>query len=155
MKIRNAFVAVSAKHIPQALFLRAAALSLLVSSCAQLHHVQISDIDNRQSSGAPFSVKVSETGVNLQEAASVAKSMTRNKKAREDIDNLESIIALFQMGPRTGNMVFDVTYAEGILDLVKSECQSGKITGLTSIRETRKYPVISGEIIKINGYCLQ
>lgn len=127
--------------------------AMSLSSCAILHHVQVSDIDNR-THGRSFSVKVSETGINLSEASSITKKMTNSQAAKNDMDAISNMIAAFQMGPRTGNITFNQAYAESILALVKMECPSGKITGLTSIRETRKYPAISGEIVKINGYCL-
>jgi hypothetical protein len=77
-----------------------------------------------------------------------------NQKSRQQAGQLSEIISMFQMGPRTGNLVFNDTYAEGILLNLYQACPSGRITGLMSIRETRKYPVISGEIIKVTGYCL-
>lgn len=130
-------------------------VTYLIAGCAVLHHAQIGDIDNREGKGKgqPFDIKVSETGFNLDEAASVAKAVARNSQASEDIESVRAIISLFQWGPRTGNPVFVEKYAEGILDLIYERCPSGKITGVMAIRESRKYPVIAGEIVKITGYC--
>lgn len=123
-----------------------------LSSCAILHHTQVGEIDNRKR-GKPFELLVSETGVNIKEARDILKATSKSKQAKQ-MDDLAGIISLFQMGPRTGNMVFDDSYADEILELIAQECPSGKVTGLNSIRETAKYPVVSGEIVKVTGYCL-
>ena len=123
------------------------------SSCAVLHHVQVGELDNRGKL-RKFDIKVSETGVNLDEARDVANALTRGRHSKA-LDDVNAIISAFQMGPRTGNIVFNERYAENLLDLLYKECPSGRITGLTSIREMRKYPVISGEIVKVTGYCVE
>ncbi len=121
--------------------------------CVVKHHAQFGEIDGRGGLGRRFEVKVSETGVNLSEASSVAKSLTRSKAAQKDIETVRDIISMFQMGPKTGNIVFHDDYAEKLLSMILSQCSSGKITGLSLIRESNKYPVISGEIVKVRGYC--
>jgi hypothetical protein len=125
-----------------------------LSGCAWLHHAQVGEIDASQNMALrPFELKVSETGVSFEEAGKIAKALNNSKRGREDIDNVSGILQLFQMGPRTGNPVFTESYAQNIVNDLYKECPSGKLTGIVSIRETRKYPVISGEIIKIKGYC--
>jgi len=129
-------------------------LSGFLQSCVYLHHVQIGDIDQRQKNSLErFEVMVSETGINLDEATAIAKRLAGTQKARDQMEQINSIVSMFQMGPRTGNLVFNETYAEPILELILSRCPSGRITGLTSLREMKKYPVISGEIVKITGWC--
>ena len=59
------------------------------------------------------------------------------------------------MGPRTGARVFSDSYMDKITEEVYKKCPSGNITGLTSTRETARYPVITGEIAKITGYCIE
>jgi hypothetical protein len=123
------------------------------NACAVLHHVQIGDIDNRNGEKLrSFEIMVSETGINLDEAAGAAKVFSNSKVDRE-IDKIRDIIGMFQMGPRTGNPVYNDRYAYGLIDEIRGRCPNGKITGLMSIREMRQYPVISGEIVKIKGYC--
>ena len=124
---------------------------LLLNSCAYIYHVQLGEIDNRDDfKKVYFEVKVSETGVNIDESATIIKAITKSKKT----DSIRDIIKLFQIGPRTGNPVYNEKYAEDILSLIRKKCPNGKTSSLSSIREMRKYPVISGEIIKITGYCL-
>lgn len=135
-------------------FLIIFAVGSILSGCAVLHHAQIGEIDATRKAER-FEVVVSETGVNLDEAAGILKSATRSKQAQKDISQVQNIIGMFQMGPRTGNMVFDDSYADAITSAVVSQCPGGKITGLVSIRETNKYPVVSGEIVKITGYCIK
>lgn len=128
---------------------------ILLSSCAVLHSTQISDVDsNAVMKGKRFEILLSETGVNLQEATNIAQALTQDQKTRDDMKAINDIIAMFQMGPRTGNMVFNDTYPDSVIPLLMQNCTSGKISGLMSIRETNKYPVVSGEIIRLVGYCL-
>jgi hypothetical protein len=115
----------------------------------------VGDIDNDSKfSLRPFELKVSETGVNLEEAGKIAKALNGSKVGRQDTDNVVGFIQLFQQGPRTGNPVFNENYAQNIVSDLFKQCPSGRVTGVVSIREMRKYPVISGEIIKIKGYCM-
>ena len=127
--------------------------TLFLGACAHLHHVQIDDIDNTQTA-SPIELLVSESGVNIQEAGNITRSLSNSKRANKDIANLQALIALFQMGPVTGNPTYVADYTSQIPELLLQKCPSGRITGITSIRESRKYPVISGEIIKIRAFCL-
>ncbi|SMF58253.1 hypothetical protein [Pseudobacteriovorax antillogorgiicola] len=126
----------------------------LLSGCANLHHIQIGEIDNRRGlKRERFELKVSETGINLDEAADIAKTFA-SKSDNENIEAIRGFVALFQQGPRTGNPIYFSEYARNFYKEIYQACPRGLISGLNSIRETRKYPVISGEIIKITGYCL-
>ena len=60
---------------------------------------------------------------------------------------------MFQMGPRTGNPVYNATYARDLHQQLRRTCPRGHITGITAVREARKYPVISGEIVRIVATC--
>lgn len=122
--------------------------------CAQLHHVQLADIETGGSYKKPIDVKVSEVGISLEEAGTTAKLFTSGKHHKQ-MDTIQNIIALFQYGPKTGNPVFSDDYADELAAELYKQCPSGKMTGLTIIREARKYPIVSGEIVKILGYCLQ
>lgn len=126
----------------------------LLSSCAYLHHVHIGEVDSvLLKKSQRFEVMVSETGINIDEATSVAKALSGNKKTREALDSVRDTIALFQMGPRTGNPVYNEHYNKKLAEMVLAKCPDGKINNLMSIRESNKYPVVSGEIVKIIGYC--
>ena len=125
-----------------------------LGGCAFLHKVQLSDIDNR-SELTPFEIKVSETGVDINEAVRLQRALFKDSKTMNDAGDIAGIVALFQQGPVTGAPVYKKDYAEKIVHAIHQSCQGGRITGLTSIRETRKYPVISGEIVKIKGYCMK
>lgn len=130
-------------------------IGVLLSGCAVLHSTQISEVDSQAvKQGQLFEILVSETGVNLQEATDIAKAFTQSKETQNQMKEIQDIISMFQMGPRTGNMVFSDQYADAMVPLLMQKCPSGKISGLMSIRETNKYPVVSGEIVKVIGYCL-
>lgn len=129
-------------------------VSTAVSSCAILHHVQLGQIDNRnQDVAIPFEILVSETGINTKEIGQIARST--NSRGGDGLGKAADIIGLFQFGPRTGNIVYNEHYAERVVYEIYQRCPSGKVTGLMSIREMRKYPVVSGEIVKVTGYCLK
>lgn len=130
--------------------------TLLLSGCAVLHHVQLSDIDNRsQFVMVPIEVKVSETGVDIREANNIAQGVLKNQNDRAGAGDLATFIQMIQMGPRTGAPVYSDKYAEKMIYQLHTQCPSGKITGVQSIRESREYPVIKGEIVKITGFCLR
>ena len=123
----------------------------LMSSCSYIYHVQLGEINNQKKFEKHyFEVKVSEIGINVDESAAIIKSISKSRNS----DKIRDIIKLFQIGPRTGNPVYNEKYAENIITLIKEKCPHGNISSLSSIREMTKYPAISGEIIKITGYCL-
>jgi hypothetical protein len=127
----------------------------LLSSCAVVHHVQVGDIESKRNYvRMPFEMKVSETGIDFQQAGNLTQALAKNQ-AGNQVKQIADIIALFQMGPITGNPIFNEKYADGLAKSIYTKCPSGNITGLVMIRETAKYPVVSGEIMKIKGYCLQ
>jgi hypothetical protein len=130
--------------------------AISLTGCAVLHHVQLSDIDNRsQFAMVPIEVKVSEMGVDIGDVKNIAQAGLANQKDRQAAGDVAAIIQSFQMGPRTGAPVYSDKYAEKLIYQLHTQCPSGKITGVQSVRESREYPVIKGEIIKITGYCLR
>lgn len=127
---------------------------LLLNGCAVMHHTQIGEIDSKMVSyGQRFEILLSETGINLEEGAAILKGLTSHKKTSGDIGKAQDIISMFQVGPRTGNQIFNDKYADPIFNLLRTQCPTGNLSGLTIIRESNKYPVVSGEIVKITGYC--
>lgn len=133
------------------------ALGFILQGCAYVHHTQVGEI---QSSAAyvpvPFEILVSQTGFNLQEAGAIGKAAMYDQNAGNNLQTLTAIIGLFQMGPRTGAPVYTSdSYADIIYQGLYEKCPSGQITGLQSTREMNKYPVVSGEIVKIRGICLK
>lgn len=122
-----------------------------------MHHTQVGEIKSHPDyESIPFEVLVSETGFNLQEAGKIGAAVLHDKKAGDNLKALTAIVGLFQMGPRTGEPVWSSdTYADKVFVGLYEKCPSGQITGLTSIREMNKYPVVSGEIVKITGFCLK
>lgn len=129
----------------------------LLQGCAYVHHTQVGDV--LSSPGhvpIPFEILISETGVNVQEIGAISNAAIADNNAANNLGAAALIISLFQMGPRTGNAVWTGDeYADKTYMALYEKCPSGQITGLHSTRETSKYPVVSGEIIKIKGYCLE
>ena len=143
------------ERVPRALrlFLFAFA-SWDVTACASLHNYQIDDIDSSQGALTPFQLQVDETGINVHEAISVGKAVVDEESAKR-LNTVDGVISLFQVGPSTGNSTLNDHWADGVLEAVRARCPSGKVTGLTTVRETNKYPVVSGEIVTVKGYCVR
>ncbi len=126
---------------------------LLCSGCAILHHVQIGEIDNRKIYQlTPVEIKASEMGIDLNDARGISKAVL-NEKSGQQANDILTLVQLFQMGPTTGAPVYNLAYMYKIQKDLQSQCTDGFLTGIQGIRETRKYPVISGEIIKVKAYC--
>ena len=127
-------------------------LIMFLSSCAYVYQVQVGDIDDRESfESSPFEIKVSEKGFNLEEAGEIAEALGNDSGKK-----VGDLLGMFQMGPRTGNPVYNERYAEDLLFLIKQKCPNGRVSGLTITREqSERYPVISGEIVKVTGHCLR
>ncbi len=119
--------------------------------CALLHHVQLAEVDNSQGAGRRIEVIVSEIGINLHEAALLADVLRRD--TRGSASRMAAFVAMFQYGPRTGNLVYNPLYADELRPLLIKECPSQRLSGLMSIREQNKYPLVSGEIVKVTGWC--
>ena len=131
-----------------------------MSSCASLYHVQVADVENA-SRGRVIDVKVSETAFDIKGMGQTGLSVAqRNAHRRGDVRTsdqlagLEVILALSNYGPRTGLPVFTERYSDYVLDDLITKCPTGRITGITSIREARQYPYISGEIVNIRAICI-
>lgn len=125
---------------------------VFMASCAIKHHVQVGDIYNPPGKKLkPFKILLSETGVNVKQAGKLLSAVTKDNQRSSKI---AETLAMFQMGPRTGNHVFNEKYADLVPELILKECPSGHVTGLLLVRESNKYPVVSGEIVKVSGYCI-
>ena len=128
-------------------------LILICSGCARLDHVQIGDIDQSQGELKPISVKVSDTGFDAAEIAAIGSELTRGD-AQEGLGDLATILALINLGPSTGNPVYNDRYAENILMQLHQQCLMGKITAIRNVREGLSYGPVSGEVIRIDADCI-
>ncbi len=126
----------------------------LTSACASLHSYQVDDIDSSEGALTPFEVKVDDTGINVHQAFEIGKALSDEKSAKR-LNTAEDVIALFQVGPSTGNPTLNDTWADGLVAAIRDQCASGRVTGVTTVRETNSYPVVSGEIVAIRGYCIR
>ncbi|CAE77975.1 hypothetical protein predicted by Glimmer/Critica [Bdellovibrio bacteriovorus HD100] len=147
------FFRMSSMKKPNALFkVLSPVLVLGLSGCAVLHHVQVGSIDNRNTAvQIPFEILMSEVGVSTEEIGGLLKAS--NTQGGDDAAGIAALISLFQMGPRTGNVTYNQRFAEKLIYEIYQKCPSGNVTGLMSIREMRKYPAVSGEIVKVTGFC--
>ncbi len=127
---------------------------VLLGGCTVLHHAQVGEVDSEiVMRGQRFEVLVSALGVDVDRAADLAKAFARTEEAESNIDGVRDIVNSFQMGPKTGNVVFDDTFADGVFEKIRASCPSGRVSGLVAIRETADYDLVSGEFVKITGYC--
>jgi hypothetical protein len=131
-----------------------ATVASLWSGCTVVHHTQLSDIEPK--TGERVSVKISETTIDLQELSEIAKQVGRatgSKAASQGGSILDTYTALFQYGPRTGTPVYTEKYARLLPELLRSKCKKGRLTNIVSIRETASYPVVKGEVLRIEADC--
>lgn len=131
-------------------------IAWLPQSCAYLHSVMLSDVEPRSKSSTPIDVKVSENTVNFEELAAIGKNLGKIDKLKglgKASDALELYTTFFQWGPRTGTPVFNAYYAQVVPDLLQAKCPGGRVTNILSIRESREYPVVKGEVIRIQALC--
>ena len=129
-------------------------LVLSGTSCANMYNEQISDIDSTRGQLVPFEVQASSTGLSVHDGAVVMKGLAQNQHVREQVGLAEDIIALTQWGPQTGEPTFDEDWADGLVSQVLARCPSGHVTGVSARREAMKYPVISGEMVTVKGFCI-
>jgi hypothetical protein len=122
--------------------------------CAHLHQEELSDIDSSQGALQPFDIKVSGTGFSVSDGAEVASMMATDQRAKDNIKTMRDIIEMTQMGPKTGDPTFNDDWADAVALKLLERCPTGRITGLNVRRETMDYPVISGEIVTVKGYCI-
>ncbi len=133
-------------------------LCLMQTSCAALFKVQLSDVDARTANARPISVKVSETTVDLREAAGLAKDIGKFSGAKnlgKAGNALDTYVTLFQWGPRTGAPVYNEFYARAITESLADLCKTGYLSNITSVREARQYPIVKGEIVRVDASCIQ
>lgn len=128
----------------------------LVSGCAVLHKVQLSDIEG-ENRGFPIRVLISENTINLVELGKLAKfagELGKSRGAESLGDVFETYTMLFQWGPKTGTPVYNELYARDIPERLMKACPGGRVTDISSIRESREYPVVKGEVIRIDARCI-
>lgn len=131
-------------------------LAILSSGCVFIHSVQVSEVDSKVVlEGKRFEIRMSEQGFNLEEGTALVEAFANSAGNAKGIREASTILQLFQMGPKTGNPVFSDDYTDDLIHELKLKCPSGRVSGLSSIRETAKYPVVSGEVVRLIGYCLQ
>lgn len=129
-------------------------LILICSGCARLDHVQINDIDQSQGDSVPISVTISQLGVNAADITSITGDLIPSGGTQESLGDLATVLALINMGPMTGNPIYNDRYAENILHELHQQCPTGRITGIRNIREGLSYGPVSGEIMRINADCI-
>ena len=118
------------------------------------------EIDSSKGKLKRFEIMKSHLGITVSEGIIIAdKGLKATKSIKSNQSDALKIIALIyelsNMGPRTGRQTYSDTYLDSLAGEILKKCPSGNITGLMSIREVAVYPVVSGEIGKIVGYCIE
>jgi len=126
------------------------AIAPFAAGCASLHHAQLDEIDAQSGHLRPFEIHVSDTGVNTKAIGTVASVAMRSSKPSQ----IASVVALFQFGPKTGEVVFDDKFADSIAQRILDACPSARVTGLVSTRESTNYYAVSGEYVTVRGFCI-
>jgi hypothetical protein len=118
-------------------------IALSLSGCVTLHHISIGDIDNTQPDRTRrFEIEIEAAALNEEEIASAVSPWLYNS------------VAFFSMGPRTGNPRRNDSMGGSLLEQIYQRCPSGKVTGLTSRRETNALGYASIEVLRVSGYCI-
>ena len=130
-------------------------IALFVTACAHMHHYQLGDIDSSEGRLEPFTVRVDETGFDAQEALELAKDTSATGAGRQRMSDAQALLALFQVGHETGDATFRDDWADGVLAKVLARCPTGRMTGVSVVRESADYPALSGEIVTLKGYCVR
>lgn len=132
-------------------------MAALLDGCAYLHKVQLSEVENIGNRGRKISIKVSETTIDFREAGRIARDMGRFSNSRPVSElgkAVEAYVTLFQWGPKTGAPVFHELYAREVPEALASKCKGGRLANIVSMREAREYPIVKGEIVRIDAVCL-
>jgi hypothetical protein len=137
--------------LPPLLLLPLLALGLAgITGCSTLHRAQLDEIDARQGSLRPFEIHVSETGISTRAIGTIASVAAHSARPAQ----LAGIISLFEFGPKTGEVVFDDTFADNVAEQILAACPSARVTGLMSLRESTSYYAVSGEYVTVRGFCI-
>ena len=118
--------------------------------CATLHRAQLDEIDGQQGRLVPFEIHVSEMGVNAKAVGQIASVAMKSARPSQ----IASLVALFEYGPKTGNVVYDDQFADAVATTILGRCPTARVTGLLSLRESTNYYAVSGEYVTVRGYCI-
>ncbi len=135
-------------------------MTIFLGQCAFPHKYTLGDIDNTSSGRKPFKIMLSERGYDFGEGVTIAQAglylanKEGNVEAIRDLQYVKLVLDLMTMGPVTGRKVFNSKYADNLTEIIFQHCKSGKFVNLRQYRESAVYPVVSGEIIRIQGDCL-
>lgn len=128
-----------------------------LQACAYLHKVQLAEVEGGVSHGRKVSVKVSETTLDFREAGQIAQGVGKYSGSRSigELGKIAEMYAtFFQWGPKTGAPVFNELYARKIPEALAARCKGGRLANIISVREAREYPVIKGEIVRVDAVCI-
>jgi hypothetical protein len=124
--------------------------ALALGGCATLHRAQLDEIDATRGHLRPFEVHVSETGVSARAIGTIASVAAHSSRPSQ----IASIVALFEFGPKTGEVVFDDKFADAVAEEILAQCPTARVTGLMSLRESTSYYAVSGEYVTVRGFCI-
>jgi len=127
-----------------------ALLAFAPSGCAELHRAQLDEIDAQHGPLRPFEIHVTETGVSVKAIGTIASVAMHSSRPSYIAD----IVALFEYGPKTGEVVFDDKFADEVAQDILVQCPSGRVTGVMSLRESTNYYAVSGEYVTVRGFCI-
>jgi hypothetical protein len=129
--------------------------------CSIPYRYTIGDLDNTSIRKKHFQILVSETGINFEEGIGIVqgglylRNPSPNYSRNKNMEYIKILIFLSTMGPTTGQKLLNSNFADKLGDVIQKNCPSGNVVNLRNIREAAKYPVVSGEIVRIEGDCLE
>ncbi len=129
---------------------------LMLSACAQIHHVQIGSIDNT-ANGIPIEVVVKTVGVDAAKVVRTAENISQFGKKKKKNNKASNIVAMFQMGPKTGAPIYDEVWGEKLMTELHLKCPTAKLKNIHSIRTATDYAGsgITQETVIIRALCIR
>ena len=118
-------------------------LSVVLTGCVAVHHVQVGEIDAQQLDATPFVIELDSAGVDVVGAVGAA-----------NIPVVSDAMAYVNMGPRTGRPLASTAFVNGVQEALEKKCPGGRVTGLQVRRSSRQVKFVSSEVVRLTGWCV-
>ncbi|MBK6686899.1 MAG: hypothetical protein IPG45_20700 [Deltaproteobacteria bacterium] len=132
-------------------------LGCSVSGCAVMHRTTIGErFNDADTANTDVDVITSAIGVDTQGLSELSQDSLRSSGGSSG-QQLAGIVAFVtwatSQSPRTGEPTATDDWAEANIPRLREQCVGGTLTGLQVVRESARYPYVSGEIVRVKGQC--
>lgn len=128
-----------------------------LSGCAVMHRTTIGErLLDSETQPTEVEVITSAIGVDTQGLSELSQDGLRSSGSSSG-QQLAGLIAFVtwatSQSPRTGEPTATDDWAEANIPRLRAQCTGGTLTGLQVVRESARYPYVSGEIVRVKGQC--